>query len=119
MHAYFCEGEPIGETETLVRLTAAAGLAEPDEVRTVLAGDAYAEQVRAEELEARELGINGVPFFVLDRRYGVSGAQPAGVLLQALDQAWADAHPKPVLLPVGAGASQAEGEACTDESCAI
>jgi hypothetical protein len=60
-----------------------------------------------------------VPFFVLDRRYGVSGAQPASILLQALNQAWADAYPKRVLLPVGPGASDPGADTCTDESCAI
>jgi predicted DsbA family dithiol-disulfide isomerase len=49
-----------------------------------------ANEVRADEREAAELGITGVPFFVLGRRYAVSGAQPAELLLQALRQAWAD-----------------------------
>src|SRR5438552_2791809 len=92
LRAYFSEGEPIGERATLVRLVAEVGLA-ADEVEAVLASDSYAEEVRAEEHEATELGINGVPFFVIDRRYGVSGAQPADVLLQVLERAWADSHP--------------------------
>jgi hypothetical protein len=77
----------------------------------VLSGDAYTEEVRADERAATELGINGVPFFVLDRRYGVSGAQSPDILLQALEQAWADSHPSLVLTPVGAGAGDA---ACTE-----
>jgi len=115
MRAYFSEAEPIGDVETLVRLAAEVGIAAA-EARTVLAGDAYSAEVRAEELEATELGINGVPFFVIDRRYGVSGAQSPDILLQALQQAWADSHPSRVLLPVGADAGDA---ACTDETCAI
>jgi integrase len=71
----------------------------------------YTEEVRADERAATELGINGVPFFVLDRRYGVSGAQSPDILLQALEQAWADSHPSLVLTPVGAGADDA---ACTE-----
>ncbi len=82
----------------------------------VLGSDIYAAEVRAEEQEARELGINGVPFFVVDRRYGVSGAQPADVLLQALDRAWAETHPTLLLTPAGVGASDTT---CTDETCAI
>jgi predicted DsbA family dithiol-disulfide isomerase len=113
--AYFSEGEPIGEAETLVRLVAEVGLASAD-AEAVLASDRYAEEVRAEEHEATQLGINGVPFFVVDRRYGVSGAQPADVLLQVLDRAWADTHPTLLLTPAGVGASDAT---CTDESCAI
>jgi predicted DsbA family dithiol-disulfide isomerase len=113
LRAYFSEGEPIGERATLVRLAGDAGLA-ADEAEMVLASDRYAEDVRAEEHEAAELGINGVPFFVVDRRYGVSGAQPADVLLQVLERAWAEAHPKLQFATVGA-----PDATCTDESCAI
>jgi len=113
MQGYFSEAEPIGEVDTLVRLVAEVGIPAA-EARAALAGDAYTEAVRAEEREAAELGISGVPFFVIDRRYGVSGAQPPEVLLQAMEQAWADAHPKPVLTPVGAGDAE-----CTDDTCAI
>lgn len=73
----------------LVALAVEAGLDEA-EARAVLADDsAYAEQVRADEREAAELGANAVPFFVLDRRYGISGGQPAEVFTRALEQAWA------------------------------
>jgi predicted DsbA family dithiol-disulfide isomerase len=113
--AYFTEGEPIGNAEALVRLLAEVGIAEADS-RAVLESDQYADAVRADEAEARELGISGVPFFVIDRRYGVSGAQPADALLQVLDQAWAESHPTPQLIAVGAAASDTT---CTDETCAI
>ena len=113
--AYFAEGEPIGDRETLVRLVAETGIAEAD-VRATLDSDRFATEVRADELEARELGINGVPFFVIDSRYGVSGAQPADVLLQGLEHAWAEAHPARVLTAVGGATADA---ACTDDSCAI
>jgi predicted DsbA family dithiol-disulfide isomerase len=112
--AYFTEGEPIGDRETLVRLVSDAGIAVGD-ARTVVESERFADDVRADEREARELGINGVPFFVLDRRYGVSGAQPTAVLLQALDQRWAETHAAHVLTTVGAGAGDA---VCTDETCA-
>jgi predicted DsbA family dithiol-disulfide isomerase len=113
--AYFTESEPIGDVETLVRVVAEAGL-DAQEAGAVLASEAYAEAVRAEEAEARELGINGVPFFVIDRRYGVSGAQPADVLLQVLQQAWGESHPAKLLTAVGAAGVDAT---CTDETCAI
>jgi predicted DsbA family dithiol-disulfide isomerase len=88
MRAYFTEGVAIGDREALVALAADLGL-DPDEARAVLDGDAYADAVREDELLARRIGIQGVPFFVLDRRYGVSGAQPAELLVQALEQACA------------------------------
>jgi predicted DsbA family dithiol-disulfide isomerase len=91
MRAYFTEGEPISDPETLVRLVAEAGV-DADAAREVLAGDRYAAEVRDDEQLGAQLGIRGVPFFVLDRRYGVSGAQPPEAVLQALEQAWDEAQ---------------------------
>ncbi len=89
MRAYFTEGEPIGDPDALVRLVAEVGV-DSDEARAVLDSDRYADAVREDERLAGRLGIRGVPFFVLDRRYGVSGAQPADLLLKALEHAWND-----------------------------
>ena len=83
LRATFTEGEPIGDHETLVRLGVEAGL-DADEARAVLASDRYAAEVRGDEAQARAYGITGVPFFVVDGRYGVSGAQPAEALGQVL-----------------------------------
>ncbi|MFI6703255.1 DsbA family oxidoreductase [Streptomyces sp. NPDC050509] len=86
--ANFAEERSVFDVDTLVGLAVEAGL-EDAEVRGVLADpDAYAAEVRADQREAAELGASGVPFFVLDRRYGVSGGQPAEVFTQALEQAW-------------------------------
>jgi predicted DsbA family dithiol-disulfide isomerase len=63
---------------------------DPEEARATAFSDRHGDAVREDELLAARLGIQGVPFFVLDRRYGISGAQPAEVLLQALERAWAD-----------------------------
>jgi predicted DsbA family dithiol-disulfide isomerase len=90
MQGYFCEREPIGDREALARLAVEAGL-DAAEVADVLRGDRYADAVREDERLARQYGISGVPFFVLDGRYGVSGAQPADLLLSALTQAWDEA----------------------------
>ena len=89
LRAYFTDGEAIGEPEALQRLGVESGL-DADEVAELLAGDRFAADVREDERRARLLGINGVPFFAIDGRYGVSGAQPAELLLSALEQAWAD-----------------------------
>jgi predicted DsbA family dithiol-disulfide isomerase len=86
--AYFTDQESIFDRASLVRLAAAAGL-DPAEAEAVLSSDQYADAVAADEQTAHALGANGVPFFVIDRRYGISGAQPAAVIGQALDQAWA------------------------------
>jgi predicted DsbA family dithiol-disulfide isomerase len=87
--AYFTEGEAIGDPGTLSRLAKQAGL-DPSEVDAVLATDRYLDEVRADEAEARALQVTGVPFFVIDRRYAVAGAQPTGVLVGALRAAWAE-----------------------------
>ncbi|AZP16864.1 DsbA family oxidoreductase [Streptomyces aquilus] len=106
----FTEGD-----ERLVELAVGAGLDEAD-VRKVLADpSAYADDVRADEREAAELGANGVPFFVLDRKYGVSGAQPAEVFAQALTQAWGERSPLQ-LLDQG---DQGHADACGPDGCAV
>lgn len=113
MKAYFTERQRVGETETLVRLACEVGL-DAEEARTVLAGDAYAGEVRNDERQAQMLGITGVPFFVINEKYGISGAQPAEVFLKALEQVWTESHP---LIKVSTGAEEAGN--CEGDSCAI
>lgn len=111
--AYFSEGRPVGDRETLVQLTSEVGI-DSGEARAALESDRYSDEVRADEREAARFGINGVPFFVMDRRYGVSGAQPPELILQALEQAWKDRHPISVLTP-----ATAEAAACDETGCPI
>ena len=87
MRGYFTEGENVGDVDVLARLSGEAGL-DPEETRAALTEQRYAEAVRQDESEAAALQIGAVPFFVVDRRYGVSGAQPAEQLLAVLDRAW-------------------------------
>ncbi|QFZ72504.1 DsbA family oxidoreductase [Streptomyces fagopyri] len=85
----FAEERSVYDTETLVDLAVTVGLS-GTEAREVLGDpDAYAAEVRADERQAAELGAGGVPFFVLDRRYGVSGVQSPETFTRALEQAWA------------------------------
>lgn len=114
LRAYFVEGEAIGDHEVLMRLAREQGL-DGDVVRAVLDGDGYAEAVRADEREARSLGVSGVPFFVVDRAYGVSGAQPPDVLLEMLTTAWTAAHPIEMIgtrPDEPAGSAECEGDSC-------
>ena len=92
LRAYFTEGEAIGDAAVLARLGAEAGL-DDAEVRHVLAEQTYAAAVRADEAEATRLGISAVPFFVVDGRYGIAGAQPTAQILVGLELSWARAHP--------------------------
>ncbi|MBC8162819.1 MAG: DsbA family oxidoreductase [Roseiflexaceae bacterium] len=87
--AYFTDGCDLNDLETLVELASLAGLAEAD-TRQMLASGSYASDVDGSQQTAAQLGISGVPFFVIDERYGLSGAQPVEVFLQAIDQVSAE-----------------------------
>lgn len=107
LQGYLCEGLAIGEREVIARLAREAGL-DADEVEATLASDAYAHDVRGDEAQASALGIHGVPFFVIGRRYGISGAQPAELLRAALEKAHAELAAEPELV---------EGAACGPDGC--
>jgi len=112
LKAHFTETLHIGNHETLADLAAEVGL-DREEVLRVLAEGRYAAEVRADEQEAGRLGIRGVPFFVFNRKYAVSGAQPSEVFLNALEKTWADGQPLTVL-----GESD-ESPVCADGNCAV
>jgi predicted DsbA family dithiol-disulfide isomerase len=112
LRAYFTEGEAVGDREALVRLGAEAGL-DADEVRAALDEQRYAAAVREDESDAAALGISGVPFFVVDRKYGINGAQPADVMLDMLQRVWAETHPLQVV------GGPADGPACGPDGCAV
>jgi predicted DsbA family dithiol-disulfide isomerase len=92
LSAYQEKGEHIADPDVLTKVAIDVGLDE-DVVREVLTSDRYADDVRRDENEAHEIGVQGVPFFVFDRKYAVSGAQPSDVLLDVLERAWTDRQP--------------------------
>jgi len=87
--AYFNRGKNMDDTETLVLLGEEIGL-DPSEVRSMLASDQFDDKVRQEVFEAQQLGVKGVPFFVIDNKFGISGAQPDQVFEDALRKAYKD-----------------------------
>jgi predicted DsbA family dithiol-disulfide isomerase len=87
--AYHVEGETLSDIETLTGLATQVGL-EAASTRAVLEGDAYSREVRDDEERAASFGISGVPFFAIDEKYGISGAQPAEHMLAALREVWKD-----------------------------
>jgi predicted DsbA family dithiol-disulfide isomerase len=107
MRAYLGEGELMSDHAALTRLAVEVGLPE-DEVRELLATDQHADSVRDDERTAASLGITAVPFFVVDRAFGASGAQPPELLGELLLRAW-EARPK-IATVVG-------GEACGPDGC--
>jgi predicted DsbA family dithiol-disulfide isomerase len=108
--AYFTEGKDFGDHDTLISIGKDIGLAEED-IKSALVSDVYAEKVKRDIQEAAEIGIQGVPFFVFDRKYAVSGAQPPEYFQQALKQSfgeWKKANPDTELAP-------AEGAVCSPD----
>ncbi len=88
--AYFTEQESVFDHDSLTRLAVEAGL-DRDDVAAVLASDRYADHVDTDEQMAHTLGTTGVPLFVVDRKYGISGAQPEQVIASVLERAWREA----------------------------
>ncbi|TLS49590.1 DsbA family oxidoreductase [Paenibacillus antri] len=115
LHAYFTEAKHLGDRETLADLAADVGL-NREAALEALASDAFADAVRADESDGSALGIRGVPFFVIDRKYGISGAQPTATFVGALQQAWDESRPS---LTVLGGDAANGGEACADGACAV
>ncbi|WP_243355757.1 DsbA family oxidoreductase [Bacillus litorisediminis] len=85
--AYFTEGKHLSDHDTLVQLASEAGLDEQG-VKAVLEGNDFSNEVHSNEMEAQQLGVTGVPFFVINRKYGISGAQPLEVFTQTLEKVW-------------------------------
>lgn len=107
MRAYLGEGELMSDHAALTRLALEAGLPE-DEVRDTLATGRFAAEVREDEATARGLGISAVPFFVIDRRFGLAGAQPPEVIGEGLRRAWEARTPLTVV---------ADGDTCGVDGC--
>jgi predicted DsbA family dithiol-disulfide isomerase len=115
LSAHFEHGVDIGSLDSLKRIGQEAGL-ERDEVESALGDGRYRAAVQSDFRQASSLGIQGVPFFVLENKYGISGAQPTEVFGQALDQVWREANPLVMVTPAGA---QDDSAACGPDGCAI
>lgn len=109
-YAYFTESKRISDRNVLLAIAEAAGL-ERTEAEEVLASGRYTQEVRRDEEEAAALGIRGVPFFVFNGKYAISGAQPVDVFRRALEKVWEEEQSRPLQL-LGE-----EGRACGDDDC--
>jgi len=108
---HFEHGKDIGSAEYLTGLGRELGI-DAAEVAALFTTDTYADDVRFDFEEARALGISGVPFFVIDRKFGLSGAQPVATFTAALNQAWQETNPLVLV-------NSANGEACGPDGCAV
>lgn len=106
--AHFTDNDPIGDKDGLIKLASEAGL-DTAKVKSMLDSDEYAATVREQEEEGSRLGIRGVPFFVIDRKYAVSGAQSPAVFLDTLQKAWQEKYPELVQVDGGEDAACADG----------
>jgi len=111
LRAYFTDGERVDDSTLLTRLAVEAGVPQEATERVLGSGE-HADAVQADQSEAAALGATGVPFVVVDRRYGVAGAQPVQVFTRTLEQAWAERVP--VVVPAVAAPG---GEVCGPEGC--
>jgi predicted DsbA family dithiol-disulfide isomerase len=110
--AYLEEGLDINDVATLTRLAAELQLP-AEEVTEVLTSSKFEQQVRYDEYQAQQLNIRGVPYFVFDDKYAVSGAQPTELFQEVLAKVWAEARPQPVQLAGTDGAACGlDGSAC-------
>lgn len=112
MKAYFTDGLNIADHNVLVDLVTSIGL-DGKVAKAVLESDQYKTVVESQITEARQVGVRGVPFFVLNRKYGVSGAQPVEYFSQVLNQLWEETNPIETL------ESETKGGTCTDDHCTI
>lgn len=95
LRAYFTEGKHVGRADDLAELAAEVGL-DKSAAATALAEHTYLPDVKADMAQAVAYGIQGVPFFVIDDRYGISGAQETATFVAALRQAAAERDDVPV-----------------------
>ncbi len=113
--AYFLHQQNVADHEVLVALAAGVGM-DPDRAREVLEGKEYFDDVEADLRQAVGYAANGVPFFVIGGRYGVSGAQEPGVFTELLERAWAESHP--ALEVVGTAGTGDTAGVCGPDGCA-
>ncbi len=110
--AVFKDSVDISDHDSLIQATAEIGL-EQQEMEELLNGTPFAEVVRSEEAEAQQLGVQGVPFFVINRKYAISGAQPIEVFKNALTKVLEEEQKSPAFEDL----SETNDTACTDDSC--
>jgi len=108
--AYFTEGKNTADHETLVQIGTDIGL-DAAEVRAVLSSNTYADEVQHDIYQAQQVGVRGVPFFVVNQKYAVSGAQPSETFLGLLNKVWQEEQPATLV-------NVADGNTCsTDGVC--
>ncbi|MFZ3577580.1 DsbA family oxidoreductase [Virgibacillus sp. DJP39] len=114
LHAYFTESLHISDYATLVDIAEDLGL-DKDAVIDVLESSDYAKAVRRDEQEAQQIGVKGVPFFVFNEKYAVSGAQPPEAFSEVIEKVWEEEKDQPIIQTLNP--KKSETTYCTGDGC--
>lgn len=117
LYAYFTESKQIGDYNILADIAVSAGIDREETIRVLNDQNAFSYDVRMDESIAQQYGISGVPYFVINQKYAISGAQPTATFAGALQQVWQEVSASPVLQDLST--ENAEDASCVDGSCAI
>lgn len=115
--AYFTESKNLSDVDTLATIAEASGLDKQESLNVINDKNAYANDVRIDEAIAQQYQISGVPYFIINQKYAISGAQPLETFVGALQQVWEEENPAPKLQELSSeGGSDLS---CTDGSCSV
>lgn len=117
LQANFTDSEDVGHLETLAEIAEEVGLNKAETLTVLQDETAFRDGVNTDIKEAQQFGITGVPFFLINRKYAISGAQPVETFAQALDKVWEEEQPKPVFEDL---TNEVDANTtCTDDSCGV
>ncbi|WP_409294224.1 DsbA family oxidoreductase [Peribacillus sp. SCS-26] len=115
LQAYFIDSKDLGNLEVLADIAEASGIDREQAIKVLEDKNAHGNEVRIDEALAQQYGVTGVPFFVINQKYAISGAQPVSTFSNALEKVWLEENPAPKLQDIG-GNSDAF---CADGSCTL
>lgn len=115
LRGYFTESKNVGDLETLADIAEASGIDRAQALEILNDEKAFAVDVNNDQIIAQQFRITGVPFFIINQKYAISGAQPLETFANALEKVWEEENPKPLFEDL----SQDTGAVCTDDSCII
>lgn len=114
-HAHFTAGKDIGDMETLLQIAADSGLKKEVAHKMLHDPEKFKSVVETDLQEAQQFGVTGVPYFIINRKYAISGAQPEEAFKQALEQVWKEENENSPLEDLSANSTNV----CTDDVCAV
>ncbi|MED0963259.1 DsbA family oxidoreductase [Bacillus paramycoides] len=117
LFAYFTESRNLSDAETLSTIAETSGLDKKEALNVINNKNAYANEVRIDEAIAQQYKITGVPYFIVNQKYAISGAQPLEAFVGTLQQVWEEENPKPE--PQNLSINSTTDAYCTDGSCSI